>query len=62
RARGTAASGFTFGQLVINSLVAVALLPLVDATSTTMALACLVIALLGGAMWVWTLRTDLRSR
>jgi len=62
RARGAAASGFTFGQLVVNSLVAVALLPLVDATSTTMALACLVIALLGGAMWVWTLRTDLRSR
>lgn len=59
RARGAAASGFTFGQLLVNSAVAVALVPLVDASSTTMAMACLMITLAAVSLWVWTLRADL---
>ena len=60
-ARGAAASGFTFGQLLVNSAVAVALVPLIDATSTTMATACLLITMAAAALWWWTLRADLSA-
>jgi DHA1 family bicyclomycin/chloramphenicol resistance-like MFS transporter len=59
RARGAAASGFTFGQLLVNSMVAVALVPLIDASSTTMALACLIVLVAAAGLWLWTLRVDL---
>ncbi len=61
KARGAAASGFTFGQLLVNSAVAVALVPLIDATSTTMATACLLITMAAAALWWWTLRADLSA-